>query len=72
MKVPKLGDYLLWNGELAKIVSEAHANTVSIELLDSCKCPECGHDLGKKQFSVIPTSPLFQQSASALQTMVDK
>ena len=69
MKIPKLGDFFLWKGKLAKIVCMAKEPTVVIETIESCKCPHCGGDLGKEQFSVIPTSPLFQQNAEPLPTL---
>ena len=69
MKNPKLGDWLLWKGEPAKIVYEANQRTVGIELVNDCKCPHCKKILGKKQINVIPTSPLFQENAEPLQTL---
>jgi len=69
MKNPKLGDYLLWKGELAKVVYETDQRTVGIELITDCKCPHCNKSLGKKQVDIIPTSPLFQENAEPLQTM---
>ncbi len=66
MKVAQLGDYLLWKGEIAKIVYETDRRTVGIELLENCKCPHCDGDLGKTQINVIPTSPLFQENAETL------
>lgn len=69
MKNPKLGDWLLWKGEPAKIVYEAKQRTVGIELVNDCKCPYCNKSLGKKQINVIPTSPLFQKNAEPLQTL---
>ena len=56
--VIETGDFFLWKGKLVKIVC-----------IESCKCPHCGGDLGKEQFSVIPTSPLFQQNAEPLPTL---
>lgn len=69
MKNPKLGDYLLWKGQLAKIVYETDRRTVGIEIQENCKCPHCDGDLGKEQINIIPTSPLFQQNAEPLQVM---
>jgi len=69
MKNPKLGDYLLWKGELARVVYETDQRTVGIELLEDSKCPYCNKSLGKKQLDIIPTSPLFQENAETLQTM---
>jgi hypothetical protein len=72
MKNPKLGDYFLWKGELAKIVYETSERTVGIQLIDDCKCPHCNKSLGKKQIDVIPTSPFFQENARPIQTMKDE
>lgn len=69
MKKAKLGDYLFWKGDLAKIVGEAREKTIIIELLENNKCPHCEGDLGKKQISVIPTSPLFQENSEPIQTI---
>ena len=69
MKTAKLGDYLLWEGKPAKIVYEANDRTVGVELFENCSCPHCGGDLGKKQISVIPTSPMFQNAAEPMQTI---
>ena len=69
MKTAELGEYLLWKGKLAKIVYVAEERTVGIEPLDSCKCPHCDGDLGKEQFSIIPTSPLFQENAEPIKTI---
>lgn len=71
MKRPKLGDYLTWNGDLAKIIGTSSGEQVIIELLDNQKCPHCEGDLGKHQFTMIVSSPLFQESAQPLQT-IDK
>lgn len=72
MKTPKLGDYILWKCELAKVVYETSERTVGIELIADCKCPYCNGNLGKKQIDLIPTSLLFQEYAKPLQTMGDE
>jgi len=69
MKNPKLGDYILWKGQLARVLYETSERTVGIELIDNHKCPHCQGDLGKKQINIIPTSPLFQENAEPIQTM---
>jgi hypothetical protein len=71
MKNPNLGDYLLWNGEPAKIIGETSSRQVIIELLENCKCQHCNGDLGKKQIHMIVSSPLFQQSAEKMPTIMD-
>jgi hypothetical protein len=71
MKNPNLGDYFLWNGEPAKIIGESDKRMVIIELLENRKCPHCQGDLGKKQIHAIISSPLFQQSAEKLPTIID-
>lgn len=70
MKDAKIGDFLLWKGEPAKVVAETDSRQVIIEMLESCKCQHCGGDLGKKQFTMIVSSLLFQESAEPLQTIV--
>lgn len=69
MKKPKLEDWILWKGELAKIIATADKPTVTIQMHKNPCCKECGADLGKYKFSVIPTSPLFQENAEPLQTL---
>ena len=71
MKKAELGDYLLWKGELAKIVYESNQRSVGIELVEDCKCHHCNKSLGKKQIDIIPTSPLFQENATPLKTIKD-
>jgi len=69
MKNPKLGDYLLWKGEPAKIIGTTSSQQVVIEMLENCKCPYCDGDLGKDQVHMIVSSPLFQQNAEIIPTM---
>jgi len=69
MKKVKLGDYLKWLDRLAKIIGTTDEATVFIEMIDNKKCPHCGADLGKDQFSVIINSPLFQENAEKIQTI---
>ena len=69
MKKAELGDYLLWQGKPAQIIGETDLPQVIIQLLENCKCPHCNGDLGKEQFHVIVSSPLFQQMAEPLKTI---
>lgn len=71
MKNPQLGDYLLWDGQPARIIGESNSRKVIIELLENCKCPHCEGDLGKKQIHMIVSSPLFQEKAERLPTIED-
>jgi hypothetical protein len=71
MKTPQLGDYLLWKGQPAQIISETNQRTVGIQLLENCKCPHCVGYLGKKRIDIIPTSPLFQENAETMKVMLD-
>ena len=66
MKKPKLGDLFFWKNKLAKIVAMADQPTVVIEMYEPEKCPHCNGCLEKIQFSVIPTSPLFQENAEPI------
>lgn len=69
MILHKLGDYLLWKGELAKIVCATDKPTVTVELLEDKKCPHCNGSIGKDQIDVIVQSPLFQENAKPLQAI---
>lgn len=71
MKNASLGDYLLWEGRLAKVIAETDRRQVIMEYVESDKCPHCSGDLGKQQFGIIPSSPLFQEKASKIQTIED-
>lgn len=69
MKNPKLGDYLLWEGNPAKIIGETSSRTVIIEILENSKCNHCNGDLGKRQIHMVVSSPLFQQNADPMPTI---
>lgn len=69
MNKANLGDYLLWKGKLSKVIAIARRPTIVIEQVEDRCCPECGYNLGKEQFSVIPESPLFQESAEPITTI---
>lgn len=71
MKNASLGEYLLWKGNPAKIIGETSSRQVIIELLENCKCPHCNGDLGKEQFHMIVSSPLFQENAKPIPTISD-
>jgi hypothetical protein len=68
---PKLGDYILWNGEIAQIISRTDRPTVGIKILEPKKCPHCENVIGNDFFDVIPESPLFLENAKPVQTMGD-
>ena len=69
MKNPKLGDYIKWKGDLARIIGGTDKRTIIIEMAKNCKCPHCDGDLGVEQIHVIPSAPLFQGNAESVQTM---
>ena len=72
MKDAHLGEYLLWEGELGKIVGEVNDRMVVVELLETCRCPHCGGDLGyKEQVWAVVGSPMFQKGAEAIRTITD-
>lgn len=71
MKNARLGDYLLWQGRPAKVVAESSGYQVVIELFENCKCPHCHGDLGKEQLQMIVASPLFQQGAERMPSIID-
>lgn len=69
MRTAKLGDMLMWEGELAKVVGIAEGKNLIIEIYEEEKCPRCKRSLGRKRFSVLEDSPLFQETAKAIQTL---
>jgi hypothetical protein len=69
MKTANLGDFLFWKGKLAKIISVTTRRSVGIEIQDPERCPHCNGELERKQFDVIPESPLFQENAEPVQTI---
>lgn len=69
MKKPKLGDVFYWKGQMVKVVATANEPTVFMETMENQKCPHCDGDIGKHQFGIIPTSPLFQENAEPIQTL---
>ena len=69
MKNPKVGDYLLWLGEPAKIIKITHNDIASIKLLESRRCPHCKRDLGNKIIHMKIYSLLFQRCAIKMPTI---
>ena len=69
MKTAKLGDYLLWQGKLAKVIGEIDRPSIIIELIEVETCPHCG--IKNSQFTVITSSPLFQENAEPIKTIKD-
>ena len=71
MKKAELGDYLLWEGQPAKVIGETDSRQVVIELLEDAVCPHCEGKLGKEQIHVIVSSPMFQNGAEKMKTIQD-
>jgi hypothetical protein len=71
MKDTKIGDYILWQDKPAKIIGECDKRQVIIEMLEKRICPNCGESLGVEQFQVVVASPLFQENANRLPTLID-
>ena len=71
MKTANLGEYLLWEDKPAKVVGEIDRPCIIVEMLDAPVCPHCESVLEKHQFTVIPTSPLFQENAKPFPTIKD-
>lgn len=69
-KIPKLQDFFKFNGKLAKAIGLWDSPSVSIEYIESEKCPHCSGDLGKKQESYIIDSPLFQENVKPVKTIL--
>lgn len=69
MKKPRLQDFLLWKGKLARVIGLCDRPTVIIEMIEPTKCPHCGGEIGREQVDVVIESPLFQENAEAIQTI---
>lgn len=63
------GVYLLWRGELAEIISDTTARFLGIRMIEPKHCPHCNGYLEQEVFDVIPTSPLFRDSAKPIKTL---
>ena len=70
MKDAQLGQYLLWDDKPAKVVAWTDRRQVTIELLEDKTCPHCGGGLGKEQINVIVSSPMFQERANPMPTIM--
>lgn len=71
MKNAIVGDYLLWDGKPAEIIGEIDRRAVVIKTLEDKKCPHCNESLGKEQFTVVVSAPLFQENAESMPTIDD-
>lgn len=71
MKKVKLGDYVLWNGKLHKVSATCDYPQVMLESVKEGRCPHCDGVLEANGFWVVPTSPLWDESASAVPTIID-
>ena len=69
MKTATGGEYLLWKGELYQVIACEDLPSIILESIHHNFCPKCGENLGKKQFSIIPTSPYFQENAEPVNTI---
>lgn len=69
MKIPKLQDFLKFNGKLAQVIGLVDDPCVVIEFVESEKCPHCSGDLGKKQIEYVIDSPLFQDNSEPIKTI---
>lgn len=68
-QIDVLGAYILWDGQLAKIVGTTEYRTAIIEFVEEQRCPHCDGNLGKKQFNSIISSPQFQKTAKPIKTL---
>jgi hypothetical protein len=71
MKTGNLGQFLLWRKKPAKIIGETSRRQVIIEMLENKCCPHCNGDLGKDQIHVTVSSPMYQEGAERLDTILD-
>lgn len=72
MKKAEPGDYLLWEGELVKVIGSSDSDrVVYMEYIDKPKCQNCGEPYDE-QFSAIESSPLFQRNAEPINTIKEQ
>lgn len=70
MKTAQLGQYLIFEGKLVKVVSiNPGSKSINMETIEDHLCPHCGESLGKKQIEVIESSPMFQNGAESIRTI---
>jgi len=69
MKTAELGQFLLWEKRLAKIIGKAYNEQAVIEMIENKCCPHCKGDLGKEQIHVIVSSPMYQKGAEPLESI---
>lgn len=62
----ELGDYLMWEGELSKIVGMTDRLTVIIQPVNNIMCPTCGR---VNQIHVVVDSPMFKDGAKPINTI---
>lgn len=62
----ELGAYLMWEGELSKIVGMTDRLTVIIQPVNENVCPHCGE---RRQTHVVVDSPMFKDGAKPVNTI---
>ncbi len=73
MKKVKTNDIFYWKGNLARVIGYTSGRTfISIEMLDPDRCPHCHGYLEKRQFDVVEGSPLFEENAKPVETIVEE
>lgn len=59
----ELGKLIKWNDRIYKVIGEIKGHALCLQSIDNSKCSNCGYDLGKYQFTSIPTSPNHKENA---------
>ena len=65
---PYVGKYIMWKGKLAKIIAGTDLPTVTIEIQDGWKCPNC-NQYSSDTISVVLDSPLWIESSEPVETI---
>lgn len=66
MKHAELGDVLLYEGELARVIGIGQGRTVVLEFPDAEPCPSCHTE---KRVHLLEDSRLFQDGVQPVQTI---
>jgi hypothetical protein len=69
MKRPDLGDYLLYEDVVFKVIGIAIEPEVHLESVEDECCIHCKRSLGKRRMSINPSCMLYQMNAKPVPTI---
>lgn len=71
MITAELGDYFMWSDQVVKVHAiNPGSKAICFMVKEPMVCPDCGKIFQiEKEFSVIESSPLFQENAKPIPTL---